>query len=389
MVKHKKLKEWVAAGLMTDAQADSIHAYEEKKRGGRFGRGLAGLALFSILMGVLSIIASNWHLISGEVKIGVHVLINLGIGGLALWADKHAKDLWREGATLVFLGLTFTLIILVGQVYQLDGGAADAVLFWFVITLPFFMLMGKTYMTAVPWMIAFLAALSFVIFEKLQFLSDKDRAYVAFVLMVLLPLVFMVKGTNTWFIRNKKALTSVFLRSGFALTAIVSSIVLMAWQEYEAVEYYNEFLISQVRVLIVMLAAFTGIAVHAFFNRFYRDDPSLKAGALFAGVSLLCSTVPLLIPTIGGDVLSAVAFVGYWIFVGWIAQMANKMRIVSLAITLIALRIFVAYLELFGSLMQTGFGMIIGGLVLLALMYGAKKANTYIKAQGGGSFDKI
>jgi len=389
-IKHKKLKEWASAGLITAEQGDAIHAYEEQKRGGRFGRGMIGLALFSILMGVLSIIASNWHAIPGEVKICVHVLLNLGIGGFALWADKQGKDIFREGAALVFMGLTFTLIVLIGQVYQLDGSFADALIFWFIITLPFFILMGKTYMTTVPWVLAMLTTLFYVVFEKLEyFLSDVYQNFVGAALIVLLPLAFMAMGTNGWLIRVREALASVLLRSGFIFTALVSSVVLIAWQEYTDIREYEDVILSQVQVLIIMLMGFAGIAAHALYHRFYVSEPALKVGAIFAGVSLLCSTIPALIPTIGAALLSALLFIGYWMFVGWLAQMAGKMRIVSLAITLIAIRIFVAYIELFGSLMNTGIGMIVGGIVLLGLMYGARKLNTYVKAQGGGSFGKI
>ena len=98
--RHKKLKEWVTAGVLTEPQAQAIEAYEAAHKKGHFGRGLVNLSIFAILVGVLSIIASNWYKIPGEVKIGVHLLLNAGIGTFALWADKKGRDVWREGATL-------------------------------------------------------------------------------------------------------------------------------------------------------------------------------------------------------------------------------------------------------------------------------------------------
>jgi hypothetical protein len=51
-------------------------------------------------------------------------------------------------------------------------------------------------------------------------------------------------------------------------------------------------------------------------------------------------------------------------------------RLVSLAVFVIAIRIFVAYVELFGTLFTTGIGLIVSGLVMLGLIHAARKVNT-------------
>jgi hypothetical protein len=121
---------------------------------------------------------------------------------------------------------------------------------------------------------------------------------------------------------------------------------------------------------------------HAALYKFYKGDERLKYGALFALVGLLCITLPFLYPAYGGAVLSALLFIAYWIFVGWTAQGMGKLRIVSIAITLIAIRIFMVYVEVFGSLMDTGIGLIVGGAVMLGLIYAARKLNDRIRARG-------
>ncbi len=62
--------------------------------------------------------------------------------------------------------------------------------------------------------------------------------------------------------------------------------------------------------------------------------------------------------------------------------MVGHMRVVSLAITVIAIRIYVVYVELFGSLMQTGVGLIIGGVVMLGMIYVARKLNERLTGKG-------
>jgi hypothetical protein len=50
-------------------------------------------------------------------------------------------------------------------------------------------------------------------------------------------------------------------------------------------------------------------------------------------------------------------------------------RLISLSITLIAIRIFAVYVEVFGTLFDTGVGLIIGGAVMLGLIALARKLN--------------
>lgn len=376
-VKHKKLREWVSAGLMSAEQADSIHAYEEARKSGRFGRGLTGLSLFAILIGMLSIIAANWNEISGDVKIGVHVLLNACVGFIALQSYKKGRDLWREGAALVFMGLTFTLIILIGQVFQMTGTVAGAMLFWLLITLPFFLLMGRGHMTAVPWMLAFLATVWMVLFENIESLPEGQQSLLVLGIGALLPLALMADGAIGRLRAWRPALCDVALRAGLFLSALGASVSLAFWPADDLYRY-NHTVLTQTNGLIVLGLGMAAIAAHAFVYGFYKNDPAMKGGAMFALAGLVGMIVPAILPLGHAEILPALAFIAYWVFVGWLAQGMHKMRLVSLAITIIAIRIFIIYVELFGSLMTTGFGLISGGLVMLVLIYAARRLNKRI-----------
>ena len=65
----------------------------------------------------------------------------------------------------------------------------------------------------------------------------------------------------------------------------------------------------------------------------------------------------------------ALAFVIVWALVAWCGYQAHAMQIVNLATAVIAARIFVAYIEVFGSLLATGAGLIVSGVLLLALAW--------------------
>lgn len=377
--RHKKLKEWVSAGLLAESQAQAIESYEQIRKSGRFGRGLVHLSIFAILVGVLSIIASNWYKIPGEVKIGVHLLLNIGVGLTAFWADRKGKELWREGAALAFIGLTLTLIILVGQVYQLTGNVAGATMLWMAITLPFFLLMGRTYATAVPWMIAFLVTLCFAVEEYVTPLSAPydDLFYIG--IPALLPLALMADGALDIFRRFRPALADVFLKTGCALSAFFASTSLIV--TYIG-HYSKEFWVTPSLPLAVLATGLVAIALHAVVYGFYKNRADMKYASLFALVSLLVFIAPFFGPGFGGTLFGALVFITYWVFIGWIAQNAGYMRVVSLAISLIAIRIFFIYVEIFGSLMSTGIGLIVGGVVMLGLIYAARKLNGHLRAKG-------
>jgi hypothetical protein len=74
--------------------------------------------------------------------------------------------------------------------------------------------------------------------------------------------------------------------------------------------------------------------------------------------------------------IGASIFMGYWAFIGWIALLNGMPKLLNLAVIVIALRLLIVYVEVFGSLLQTGFGLIISGVVLIALVGATRKVMT-------------
>lgn len=105
-------------------------------------------------------------------------------------------------------------------------------------------------------------------------------------------------------------------------------------------------------------------------------------------VSCALITLPFLFPRIEADWLAALGFVALWMLLGWIGHHTQSPRLVSLAIFAIALRLFIVYLEVFGNLLLTGFGLIFSGVVLLALLHVARRlsrsATRAVAAAEGG-----
>lgn len=387
-MKHK-VQAWCEAGLIDPAQADAIFAHEQAGKRGTFGRNLAATAVLTIILGIASIIASNWNDIPADAKIGGHVALNMAVAIVAWFAAVRGNVILREGAVLAFFGLSLTILALIGQVFQLEGAISDLLVLWMVMTLPFIAFFGRTRLTAVPWMIGFLVTITVVMSEYLPPLPDFWQICFIYGVGTFLPLGLIGDGSLRVFQRLKPCYAEIFTRTGFGLLAINASIASLYWtapRTQTLMDNAHDVGLTYTQGYLILagifMVAILGIAVHAMVCRFYRDQAERRAGLLFVIVSLLMIALPILIP--GGEMTMAAAliFILYWVFIGWLGQMLAWSRLISLAITLIALRIFAIYLEVFGTLLDTGVGLIAGGTVALGLIWAARKMNRAVKAGG-------
>src|SRR5262249_27542044 len=94
----------------------------------------------------------------------------------------------------------------------------------------------------------------------------------------------------------------------------------------------------------------------------------LPARALI-GVASAITGLGVLVPHAPAAMLGALGFVTVWALVAWCGYQAHVMQMVNLATAVIAARIFVAYIEVFGSMLATGAGLIVSGVLLLALAW--------------------
>ena len=97
-------------------------------------------------------------------------------------------------------------------------------------------------------------------------------------------------------------------------------------------------------------------------------DWLLPARALI-GLAAAITGLGVLVPHAPAAMVGTCGFVTVWAFVAWRDYQAQAMQIVNLATAVIAARIFVTYIEVFGSMLATGAGLIVSGVLLLALAW--------------------
>src|SRR5690606_21180572 len=98
-------------------------------------------------------------------------------------------------------------------------------------------------------------------------------------------------------------------------------------------------------------------------------SPAQAMVRVLLGVCLLLAHLPWPISRGDLDLVAALTFIGLWLLVARTAHRARETRVLNLATALIGLRILSVYFEVFGSLLDTGIGLVVGGLLTLALVW--------------------
>lgn len=157
MFKAKKLDKLVGAGIISPEQKQQILEFEDKAGSGLVMRALNLLGIFTIGIGVISLVASNWEDISDSLKLIVMFMMLAGAAGMTVWCKQKGQDntaeKWLVGVFL-FVGAAIGLVI---QVYQLSGNIYHLPFaFWWAATLPLLFAAKKKYV-AWFWVPLFLA----------------------------------------------------------------------------------------------------------------------------------------------------------------------------------------------------------------------------------------
>lgn len=381
----RKVRLWQKEGLIDASQGAAILSFERKSQGAHFLKGIASLAVLAIAIGVLSLVAASWVHIPGSMKIATHFLLNI-LAAMTVWrAAKRGDALWREGALFLLFALNLTLIVLIGLVFHLSGNLAGALGLWLVISTPAMFVYGESLLAAVAWITAFLVTLAAVVPEILQGASDLTSFLVCLALCLFVPLLFIAAGLSKRCREMRPAWAAASFRLSVSLLTVGATLASLSWYDdigrslQRLMESANSFGEGYAMMALVCLSAPVAVLIYAAVKaRLYGARSVDLNGVVFVTGSLVSIIAPLLLMLPNIEILGAVHFIAYWAFAGWIGYRLGYDRLVSSAITLICLRVIVIYLELFSSLLATGFGLIGSGIVILLFLRAAVSLNKKI-----------
>lgn len=127
------VQDWAARGLIDTAKAAELHADIGPMRKSFGFRGFVIIAGFlSLCFGVVTFVTANWDDMGRVFRVGLLAALLWASWGGAIYAAQRGARIWHEGLILLACGIYGAAIMLVAQMYHLQGNAADAVWLWMV-----------------------------------------------------------------------------------------------------------------------------------------------------------------------------------------------------------------------------------------------------------------
>lgn len=360
-----RLWKWQENNLLSEKQVADITAFEKVRFQGILQSGLKYTGLLSILLGISLVVAANWDIFGVYTRLGAHILLNGFVAFLVWhWRDLPGKNHLREGAVYILCGLTLTLLALVGQSFQLQGEISGLLLLWMALITGMVVVIGQHARIAHLWMIGFIITLCY----NLAFLFDHwPPAYAFFASLTIatfLPLIFRCAGH----LRPLRKLNPFFadMMQQAAMIGGVAGAALASFAFYDG----HQQLSSVLQIGTSLFYLYTGIVIAASFTAFlgvYRFMRSSREDLAVLGVCATFVFIPYVLP-VQGAVFAATHFITLFLALAFAAHHTQHERLLGLCLFAVSARLFIVFLELFGTMLMTGWGLIICGIFLIGLV---------------------
>lgn len=359
-----QLHNWQTQGLISEKQLHDILAYEKSRPQTSWGlMGLMTLGVSVIVLGLIAIVASNWDHISDLVKLVSAFTILICNAGLIYHYRDHQSTLVKDGLRTFFCLFIFAVIGLVAQIYNLTGDGYQTGLLWSGLT---FLLITeiKNIIPTILWTVIFFLSLLVGLSELTFWSSNAGLSFFMLTItaMTLLARVFISKTSLC------KALQIVTLGSWiFALT-----IFNLAWitsHSQDASPVINFIPHFGLSLLVASLIWFSQ-GLYALERKLFISALAI-ANFLF---TFSWSIGNFYILFVLAEVLCLISF-------GCSFLIRKNSRLFNLILILIGAKFLEIYVKEFTGLLETGFGLIITGLLIMFIVYLWNKKRQQIESR--------
>ncbi len=348
----EKLSAWIGAGLLTDEQAQRILLFESshvESRENRMVKGLAVLAALSIGLGIISMIAANWDMIGPGLKLSAYFgLLSLSI--FSLFRLDRFPNFVAEALPLIHFLLILAGIGLIAQIYHLPSDGWRGLALWSALGFLPMAVLEKPKLT-VLWLFAYLSArLAWVAHKPADMGLRLDLFFLQWIVLALAvesPLK-LPKTLKPWIQLLLFALVFLlypyFLGRGYGeeKTHLIWPLVLLgSWLWVFRIQ--KALSPTQRTLALIALLAF-----------------SLRAYLLYSFASKF--------PNHWANFVEAIAFLVEATVLSIFALRFEQERWFQQLSLLMVLRVAFLFLTLFGTLLVSGGGLIVLGIMLLLLL---------------------
>lgn len=367
----RKIAEWHDAGLIDGATRDRLVAYENAHSRPLLLWALWGIGALTIGLGLVSVIAANWEEIPGEARLAVHLALIAGAAGVLFAREARLAEHspWSvEALAFIAAALGLTFFGHLGQVYQTSAPLWQPLATWLVLFAPLLLLTGRSWPTAgavfggAVWAAWDYAGASHGLDGSGPLARDLWLAAVVTVPVVTAPLAAWSRRRsareNFW--RQLEQLALAYAVGGASFATAVA-----AWDGFGSASGANEWASLLLCGVMTMLA---GLGVASA-----RPE---RSGRMTAAVLAAAGLVmPVAYGADGATVPAALLFFMLWGGIAAAALAASWRGVFQAAVGVIALRLIILSFELAGDLLTSGFGLILSGVMILGVAWGAVRVS--------------
>lgn len=125
------LESWRSRGLLDPATARRLQDdLEQGKVRYSFNAFIITAGIICLCFAAMTFVAANWEEMARLLRLALVIATLWVAWGAALWAGLRDLHWWHEGLMLLGCGIFGAGIMLVSQIYHIQGNAADAVWLW-------------------------------------------------------------------------------------------------------------------------------------------------------------------------------------------------------------------------------------------------------------------
>ncbi len=364
----QQLRRWVGAGAISSEQADRIRVIEQGDDRPTFQYAVAGLGGLAIAVGVMSLVAAHWGGIPGRVKIGVDLALVAALAAAVYRWDRVGPTWAREAGIIALWGLVLASIVLIGDVYRLGGEPDEALLTWTVLT-ALLMTRARSGLAATLWVLG----LQVTFIAWMPWLADRtDSDVLAFATIFWPPLVCLALGRWPRLVRTRPNLAGVLAAIGWGELVLCAT-----WGTFA---FYDDFSRTPwpeaYPVVALSVLATLALAIRL---------PATVPERLLLLVCAALAHVPVMTSHGGLGGVAAVCFIGLWLTIAWVGHHIRDTRLLNVATAMIGLRILTIYLEMLRERIDTGLGLVGGGVLTLVLVWLWTRKRRQFAAEIGGA----
>ncbi len=365
---NKKLQEWQGQGFINPGQAAQIQAYETapgKRRS--FGTwaliGFLMLGAVVIGLGILSLVAANWHRTPAWLKLATSFGFLIGTAGGACIAVQRGRTSFFEPLVVLFMLQCMSAIGLISQIYHIGGEFYETMMLWSLITAALMGVSRSVFVVGL-WSIGFFIGLSGTWSESgaIRVFMDGEgfAAYMSF--FAAWPLLcILLAGCSQYLGGASSSHARVF-----RVLAMLAGV--FAWGNFEnAGMRYSDVVGSStvfpyyiLPACVLAIPVAIGIARGALHTIHKRLLWAILLSYLVAYGVVYKITDDAYI-----ELLPAVLTIWVLALAALLVAVLKRRRWFGVFLTLIGMRFVVLYFEAFGGLATTGLGLIIAGILIV------------------------